>query len=251
MWDLNRAERKAVGTALVLVGLGLVSRAALAPDPGRVEGIAPIAGRGSLRGIEGEVVSALVREQRAQTPLADGERIDLNSASAEEIRRLPGVGQSVAQAIIEERSRTPFAEAGDLQRVSGIGEVTARRLAPHVSFGPATPRPGMAPRAPPSGSPNPFGASGRSAEPAALAARPLASGATAGCPSGGNLIDVNSAANAELESLPGVGAVLASRIIEDRRTNGPFRTADDLVRVSGIGKVSLARLADRICAGGR
>ena len=39
MWDLNRAERKAMGAALVLVGVSLVTRTLLAPDPGRLEGL--------------------------------------------------------------------------------------------------------------------------------------------------------------------------------------------------------------------
>lgn len=39
MWDLNRAERKALGAALVLVGVSLVTRTLLVPDPGRLEGL--------------------------------------------------------------------------------------------------------------------------------------------------------------------------------------------------------------------
>jgi competence protein ComEC len=46
------------------------------------------------------------------------------------------------------------------------------------------------------------------------------------------LIDINSASQKELESLPGVGPVIARRIIEGR----PYRTVDDLMRVKGIGE---------------
>ena len=70
MWDLNRAERKAMGAALVLVGVSLVTRTLLAPDPGRLEGLATIDPATDLEGVEGEVVAALTREQRAQTPSA-------------------------------------------------------------------------------------------------------------------------------------------------------------------------------------
>lgn len=42
MWDLNRAERKALGAALVLVGVSLVTRTLLVPDPGRLEGLEEI-----------------------------------------------------------------------------------------------------------------------------------------------------------------------------------------------------------------
>lgn len=59
-------------------------------------------------------------------------------------------------------------------------------------------------------------------------------------------INVNTASASELERLPGIGPVLAERIIEERMTHGPFRTADDLDRVSGIGPKKLAALRDRV-----
>ncbi len=49
------------------------------------------------------------------------------------------------------------------------------------------------------------------------------------------LIQVNTASAAELELLPRIGPVMAQRIIEDRAANGPYRDADDLQRVRGIG----------------
>ncbi len=59
-------------------------------------------------------------------------------------------------------------------------------------------------------------------------------------------INVNSAIAEELERLPGVGPVLASRIIEEREANGPFVSADDLERVSGIGPKKIAAMRDRV-----
>ncbi len=233
MWDLNRAERRALGTALVLVGVSLVARTLLAPDPGRVDGLAGVDPATDLQGVEGEVISALQREQRAQTPLADGEQIDVNHAPADELRRLPGVGPSMARSIIEERNRGPFRSEKDLERISGVGEVTARRLAPHLRFEPAAPRPGL------DGVP-----------PSRPSRSPWASAwGSSGCPPGGARIDLNRADGPRLESLPGVGPAIAARIIEDRRVNGPFATPEALTRVKGIGERSLARLADRICAG--
>jgi competence protein ComEC len=52
------------------------------------------------------------------------------------------------------------------------------------------------------------------------------------------LIDLNSASLQELESLPGVGSVLARRIVEGR----PYRTVDDLLKVKGIGEKRLAEI---------
>lgn len=55
-------------------------------------------------------------------------------------------------------------------------------------------------------------------------------------------IDLNRASWAELVQLPGVGPKLADRIIEDRKTKGPFRNLDDLGRVRGIGPALLERI---------
>lgn len=57
-------------------------------------------------------------------------------------------------------------------------------------------------------------------------------------------VAVNSASAADLESLPGVGPVLAGRIVEHRERNGPFETVEDLLDVPGIGEAKLAALRD-------
>jgi len=55
-------------------------------------------------------------------------------------------------------------------------------------------------------------------------------------------ININSASASELEELPGVGPVLAARIVEWRTANGPFTAVDDLGQVSGIGASVLEQL---------
>ena len=59
-------------------------------------------------------------------------------------------------------------------------------------------------------------------------------------------LDVNTADVAELERLPQVGPALARRIVEDRQARGPFRSAEDLARVRGIGPKTLVALQDYI-----
>lgn len=56
-------------------------------------------------------------------------------------------------------------------------------------------------------------------------------------------VNVNGADAAALEALPGIGPVLAERIVADRAANGPFVSIQDLDRVSGIGPSLVARLA--------
>lgn len=59
-------------------------------------------------------------------------------------------------------------------------------------------------------------------------------------------IDVNRATEDELRTLPGVGGVLAARIIEARERDGPFASLDDLRRVRGVGRAKLGRLGDAL-----
>lgn len=60
------------------------------------------------------------------------------------------------------------------------------------------------------------------------------------------LIHVNQADATELEDLPGVGPVLAERIIAHRDDNGPFGSIEDLLDVPGIGESKLSGMRDVI-----
>ncbi|WP_373182322.1 ComEA family DNA-binding protein [Halomonas campaniensis] len=61
--------------------------------------------------------------------------IDVNTADAELLAELPGIGPAKATAIIEEREANgPFENADDLTRVSGIGEGTVANLQDQVTF---------------------------------------------------------------------------------------------------------------------
>ncbi len=55
-------------------------------------------------------------------------------------------------------------------------------------------------------------------------------------------LDVNTATAADLEALPGIGPVLAGRIVEHRRTHGRFEGLEDLLEVEGVGPRLLERL---------
>jgi competence protein ComEA len=59
---------------------------------------------------------------------------------------------------------------------------------------------------------------------------------------GGQLVDLNTATAAELETLPGIGPVLAGRIVQWRTDNGPFTDVEILGEVSGIGDALMAQL---------
>ncbi len=56
------------------------------------------------------------------------------------------------------------------------------------------------------------------------------------------LIDLNTATASELTALPGIGEVLAARIVEHRNANGPFVRLDQLMAVQGIGPITYERV---------
>lgn len=60
------------------------------------------------------------------------------------------------------------------------------------------------------------------------------------------LIDINTADEIELQELPGVGPVLAARIVAHRETVGRFESVEDLLDVPGIGETRLASIRDLI-----
>lgn len=76
-----------------------------------------------------------------------------------------------------------------------------------------------------------------------VGAAPLAPGAA---PPGDDRIDLNTADQAALETLPRIGPAIAERIISWRDENGRFRSVDDLLAVPGIGEKLLAGLRDGV-----
>jgi competence protein ComEA len=163
--------------------------------------------------------------------------LDLNQASAEDLAAVPGLGPALAQRIVAYRqSHGPFNQIDELENVAGISPKKLEKLKPHLGLG------GPEPMAPPdwqaamaTGKP----ASGTYLE-GREGKRPLP-GSTRDLQSKtpGRVIDPNLASQEDLEALPGIGPVLARRIIDYRLTHGPFKKIADLRKVSGIGKKKL------------
>lgn len=214
------AERLALGVAALLLASGAALRA-VRPEPAAVAWEEA----GNAPALRGKVADASERAREAATPLAPGERIDPNTASEAQLQRLPRVGPALAARIIAHRAQHgAFRTLADLDSVPGIGPSLLAGLAPLVTLPPAPPPP--APRA---------------ARPAALQPRGTGADTPAERP-----IDLNEASAAELVRLPGVGPVLAERIVEWRRANGRFRSTADLEQVRGIGPALRARLESHL-----
>lgn len=218
-------EQRALAFIAALLLLSAAVRVAALPEP-----LDPPAAAGfDLDGhIAASERAAAERERRSQ-PLGRGERIDPNTAPEAELDRLPGVGPSLARRIVEARGAGRFRSVSDLTRVPGLGQATAERLAPHLTLAAGPVRMDDAPR--------------RSARARAAGG---VGGGRANTAATAAALDINTASAEALTSLPGVGPVLAARIVAYRDSAGPFVTVDSLRAVPGIGPATLARIRPRV-----
>jgi competence ComEA-like helix-hairpin-helix protein len=219
---MTRQERTALGVVALLLALSVGARW-LRPDPTPAEWSVAEAGGGATGLLAGSEAAA-DRAEQARRPLAEGERIDPNTASAVELDRLPRVGPALAARIVARReTHGPYRTLAELDSVAGVGPALLEQVAPNLTLPPA---PAAAPAARPLA-----GAS------AAATVRPAPAAAPASGP-----LDLNAATTAELDALPGIGPALAARIVAWRAEHGRFRAPEELEQVPGIGKKSLARL---------
>lgn len=190
------------GAAVALIGYRLVqSRITHPPETHRTDL--------SARSLQTSETS----DARTTKPLPT-KRIDLNRAERHELLQLPGVGPSTADGILAYRNaKGPFLRIDDLRGVRGIGATTLEKLKPWLKVDDA-----------------------ESDEPIRLVRKNPETNrpATGKKPELSGPLDLNTATAADLERLPGIGATLAQRIVDEREKN-PFMSVDDLKRVYGIG----------------
>ena len=133
--------------------------------------------------------------------------VNINTANAQELQRLKGVGPALAKRIVEYRQiHGGFTSPDDLLNVRGIGKSALDRFRAQLTF----------------------------------------SGGTYSSNSTGGLININTASAQELQTLKGIGPALAKRIIEYRQTHGAFSRPEDLINVRGIGSATLSKFRSQI-----
>lgn len=187
----------------------------------------------------------------APAPAASGKKLDLNKATFAELLLLPEMTPRTAKAIVDYReTRKGFKSVDELASVPGIDKRAMITLYDRVTVAKAA---GATESG--SGDTITLGEEGWSGNwtakleatptpaPASAAATPRPLGA-------GEKIDLNTAGRDELERLPDIGPVMAQRILDYRKQNGPFDTIDELLDVRGIGATRLTSLKPWVTVGG-
>ncbi|HEX9021545.1 MAG TPA: ComEA family DNA-binding protein, partial [Nitrospirota bacterium] len=71
------------------------------------------------------------KESKAKPKLAPGQRVNINTASREELEALPGIGPAKAQAIIDGR---PYASPEDIMKVKGIKQGIFNKIKDNITI---------------------------------------------------------------------------------------------------------------------
>ncbi len=142
--------------------------------------------------------------------------VNINTATAEELTKVKGVGDATAKKIIANR---PYASLDDLSK-TGIPAGTLSKLKPSFTVGAAA-----------------------AAAPATAApANAVAPAAAAPAAAKKDVININTATKAQLDGLPGIGAAKGQAIIAGR----PYAKIEDLMKVKGIKQSAFDKIKDRI-----
>jgi len=153
-------------------------------------------------------------------------RIDIRTATLEELVSLPGIGEKRAGDIIAYRSKKPFTSVNQLLNIKGIGAKTYAKLLPDLlAFGDST---------------NLELSSGKETKTHQADSKQKASS------KGQGTVNLNTAGLQELTSLVGIGEVKAQAIIDWRTENGGFKSIEDFTKVKGIGQKTFEKNKDRL-----
>ncbi|XP_028345694.2 endonuclease/exonuclease/phosphatase family domain-containing protein 1 isoform X5 [Physeter macrocephalus] len=164
--------------------------------------------------------------------LVNQERLNINTATEEELMTLPGVTRAVARSIVEYREYIGgFKKVEDLALVSGVGATKLEQ----VKFEICVSSKGSSAQHSPSSLRRDLLAE---QQPHHLAtAVPLTP-----------RVNINTATPAQLMSVRGLTEKMAVSIVDYRREHGPFRSVEDLVRMGGVNAAFLDRIRHQVFA---
>jgi competence protein ComEA len=163
--------------------------------------------------------------------------VDINTASIETLQTLPGIGPSKAKAIIDSRSKKPFTKPEDLKNVPGIGDKTYEKLKDRIKV-----------------TVNLVNAAQNTD---GKQIQQMQCNTTIDADRGQlaeeqkiEKININTANEEELQTLPGIGPAKAQAIIDYRKNSGGFKSIEELKNVKGIGEKTYEKLKNLITING-
>ena len=166
--------------------------------------------------------------------LVNQERLNINTATEEELMTLPGVTRAVARSIVEYREYIGgFKKVEDLALVSGVGATKLEQ----VKFEICVSSKGSSAQHSPSSLRRDLMAEQQPHHLATAAAVPHTP-----------RVNINTATPAQLMSVRGLTEKMAVSIVDYRREHGPFRSVEDLVRMGGINAAFLDRIRHQVFA---
>ena len=182
--------------------------------------------------------AALAAKKKTPTPAAGAssattaadkaaktEKVNLNTADEKAIAGAKGVGDKLAKELVKNR---PYKTWEEVSKVKGVGsgkKLDSLKKVLKLTEGIATKDEATSASSSPSKK-----SSSSSSEKLAP----------------GTKININTASAEELDKLPEIGPVKAQAIVEYRKANGPFKSAEDIEKVKGIKEGTFAKIKDFI-----
>jgi competence protein ComEA len=166
------------------------------------------------------------------------QKVDVNTASQQELEALPGIGPATAAKIIAGR---PYSSINDLSR-AGVSDATIEKLKPVAKAGRVKSDETSSSKKADEKPAAKTSESKASAEKSAKAEK--SESKTAKAASSGP-VDLNTASAEELEALPGVGEATAKKIVDGR----PYSSVDDLAK-AGVSKGTIDKIRDSVVVRG-
>jgi competence protein ComEA len=167
--------------------------------------------------------------------------VDVNTASAERLETLPGIGPALAKAIIADR---PYKTFDDLAKVKGLGPAKLKELRGRVEFGKGSaavekPKATVREKA---DTAKEKAAGKEKMEKAVPAGREKPAETIKPKLAPGQKVNINTASLTELDELFGIGKVRAQAIVDGR----PYKTIEDIMKVKGIKEGEFSKIKDNI-----
>ncbi|HTY40533.1 MAG TPA: helix-hairpin-helix domain-containing protein [Thermoanaerobaculia bacterium] len=188
------------------------------------------------------LLSALLVPAAYASAAKKSSKVDLNTATQQELEALPGVGEATAKKIIAGRPYASVADlskagvpAGTIDKISSMVTVSKSKAKAAPAESTASEKPAKTGKAP---------ASEKTAAPEKAAA-PAKSASAEKAASAAGPVDLNTASEKDLEALPGVGPATAKKIVAGR----PYASVSDLSK-AGVSASTISKISSLVVVSG-